>query len=438
MIINNGIVLVGIICIRFSYGLPLLFIGRFMTGYTNGANRSCVPPYTSEICQPSIRKSTGTFVVLFYITGYALFYVLGVAFAWRDLLSIITIFPCISILLLYFCPKSPTWLMNKGMINEAKDAMIKLRGNEKIAELEIKRLENNIKEQKVCQMQARNKSYLYTLWTSFKQGTFVRPFGVLLILMTIGMHWTGAPPISFYLVPVLQKSKIPMGPYLAAAVLSCYRLLATIIGTILATFVPRRPLYISCFLVASTGSLLFGTSAYLNLFEWYQSFQEDYPFARWFPMLAIFLMYTGFSGGIGPVTFALFGELLPANLRALGTGLISAIGCISLFCSTKFIPNFEASMGPYGMFWLFSVFGYSMAIFAYLCIPETFGLTLEDIEAHYRKVCYLTTAQIPVEASNINSTRKDEDTQSTNFSKHVTNEECQPFNKVDSYRSNKT
>ena len=403
MMINNLIMLVGMLCIRFSHGLPLLFAGRFMTGYTNGANRSCTGPYTSEVCQPAIRKSTATFGVLLYTLGYTILYVLGVMLHWREILSFLAIFPVMFTIMLHFCPKSPTWLIGKGRVSEAMQNMLRLRGDVRVATLDVKRLQDNVKEQQRCQNKlGGGASYMQVLWSSFRQGPFVRPFCVLLIMLTVGMHWTGGVPLSFYLVPILQRSNVPMDPYWAAAIMSCYRLLFTIISTILSTFIPRRPLYIGCCVAAAVGSLLLGTSAYLNTYlQEYQLFQQQYPFAQWFPMLAIFLMYTGFSGGMGPVTFALFGEILPSNLRSMGTGLLSAIGFIDLFCVSKFTPNIESSMGFHGMFWLFSGFGFCVAIFAYLCVPETSGLTLEDIEEHYRKLCYGEHIKLNMEDSNL-------------------------------------
>ena len=386
MIINNIIVLIGLLCLRFAYGLPLLLIGRFITGYTNGSNRSCIGPYTSELCQPNIRKSTATFGVLFFAIGYALLFSLGVVLKWRDVISIIMIFPCLFIILLSFCPKSPTWLMNKELKNKAMAEMIRLRGNSNAASLEIKRLQDNMDNQKRFKKESKDTLHLTSLMLSFKQETVIRPFFVCLVIMTLGLHWTGAPPLSFYLVTTLQKCNVPMEPYLAAAIISCYRLIATIIGTFASTCVRRRPLYIGCCLITASGCFLLGTSAYLSLYDNYTSFQVQYPFVRWFSIFAILLIYTGISGGMTSVAFALFSELLPSNVRSVGTGVVSAIGCVSLFCSTKFTPDIENLCGFHGMFWIYSGVGLGVAIFSYFCIPETFGLELEDVEDHYRKL----------------------------------------------------
>ena len=50
------------------------------------------------------------------------------------------------------------------------------------------------------------------------------------------------------------------------------------------------------------------------------------------------------------------------------------------------------------MFWLFSAVGFGVAIFSYFCIPETFGLNLEDIEEHYRKVSNTSKPEIDAQA----------------------------------------
>ena len=397
IIINNIVVLVGLLCLRFSTALPLLLIGRIMTGYSNGANRSCLGPYTSEVCQPGIRKTTATFSILFYTLGYAILFWLGVELHWRDVLSIVIAFPCVFSVLMCISPKSPTWLMNRGSNEKALAEMIRLRRNVDAANIEIDRLRNNMKKQRQFSTESKEDFFMKRLLVAFKQETFLRPFTVLLVITTLGFHWTGSPTLSFYLVTTLQKSKLPIEPYTAAAIISCYRLGATIICTFVSTCIRRRPLYIGCCLANAIGCFLLGTSAYLVTVEDYIKLQEDYDFIRWFPFIAILLMYTGISGGMTSTAFALFSELLPSNARGFGTGVLSAIGFTSLFCSTKFTPNMEELLGFHGMFWLFSVVGFGVAIFSFFCIPETFGLNLEDIEEHYRKISNSSKPEIDVE-----------------------------------------
>ena len=45
-------------------------------------------------------------------------------------------------------------------------------------------------------------------------------------------------------------------------------------------------------------------------------------------------------------------------------------------------------MGLDGLFCLFAIIAFASIIFGYFVIPETFGKTLEEIEDHYRKICY--------------------------------------------------
>ena len=53
-------------------------------------------------------------------------------------------------------------------------------------------------------------------------------------------------------------------------------------------------------------------------------------------------MYTGFGLGYGPIVFILQGELLPSDLRSLGSGLLRVFDNISLFIAVKTVPSLIA------------------------------------------------------------------------------------------------
>ena len=64
--------------------------------------------------------------------------------------------------------------------------------------------------------------------------------------------------------------------------------------------------------------------------------------------------------------------------------MISAIILLKCAADLKFY------LGLDGLFFLFSCVSVGSIIFAYFCIPETFGKSLEEIEEHYRNISYGT------------------------------------------------
>jgi MFS family permease len=357
-------------------------------GYSGGSERPASSCYTAEICDPDIRKFTGAFGMVLYTIGYAVVYLLGVFLNWRDILSVIMGLPLICAIALYACPESPTWLLIKEKPEEAFTSMLRLRGSKEAAQEEIKKLETNMKEQKLLIDSLGTDSYFIKCYKVFKQPTFLRPFLILIVLMGFGMQFTGAPPLAFYLVPIFQKSNIPISSYLAAASLSCFRLIIVIISTLLSSVVPRRPLLMITLFITATGALLLGTNAYLDKQPWFNELQSNYPVLKWVPLISIFLIYAGFSGGLGPVIQILVGELLPSNLRSFGIGLISVFSMGTLFLVLKLTPLAQEAIGLDGMYWIFAICGFLLMVFTFFVIPETFGRSLEDIEDHYRRLCY--------------------------------------------------
>ena len=81
----------------------------------------------------------------------------------------------------------------------------------------------------------------------------------------------------------------------------------------------------------------------------------------------------------------LLGELLPSDMRSLGCGLLGVLDNISLFISVKAVPSLVSSLGMHGAFALYSSFCLMNIIISFFVMPETKGLSLEDIEDSYKK-----------------------------------------------------
>ena len=216
----------------------------------------------------------------------------------------------------------------------------------------------------------------------------MRPFVVLTFILSFSIQWSGAPAMGFYLVDILKGFKVPFDAYQLAAVITTWRLIIVITGATLTYFIPRRPFFLVCNAFIATGTLVLGTSGYLHTTNDYENTLEAYQFLKWLPIVGVFLFYTGLSAGLVSIGFILFGELLPSNAREIGTTIVSTFINCSFFASTKSVPYLKEALGFHGLFFMYSCVACISIIFGYLTIPETFGKTLEEIEDHYRKVCY--------------------------------------------------
>ena len=92
-----------------------------------------------------------------------------------------------------------------------------------------------------------------------------------------------------------------------------------------------------------------------------------------------------FACSLGPVMFILISEVFPLRIR----GVLMSISVMA-----NFIFNFTVSVsflsmlkhfGEFNTFMLFSVISFLSIIFIRFVIPETKGVSLEDIERNWQK-----------------------------------------------------
>ena len=106
--------------------------------------------------------------------------------------------------------------------------------------------------------------------------------------------------------------------------------------------------------------------------------QEWYMKAYAFASLACYV--GGFSLGWGPAPWVIMSEILPYRSRAVGSSIATSTNWICAFIVVRGFQLLEASITNTGTFFLFAGFNLIAVIFALVCVPETKGKSLEDIE----------------------------------------------------------
>ena len=129
---------------------------------------------------------------------------------WRYALGVIIVVPVAAFIMLFFCPETPVWLLNKGKDEEAKKVLRRLRGEENtdIIQIEYDRISTNICASQLGQNEQRSKrtclSSIKHFFYLLVDPTFIKPMSFLLVIFCFGFEWTGFPAIGFYMVPLLM------------------------------------------------------------------------------------------------------------------------------------------------------------------------------------------------------------------------------------------
>jgi len=373
--------ILGFLLIAFATDFNLLIIGRLVTGHFSGSSVVSAPIFVGETSHHSLRGLTGNLLVILYCTGFTASMIIGALLSWRSVLLVATCIPAVSLLMLLFMKESPSWLLRQNRKEDCYDSLMFYRGNELIVQSEMQRISQTISKQNK-ENELLGDSVLQRFQNKLRRVVspgFLKPFSLLVCMTSLGWEWGGFPALSYYLHTIIEEVHIPLDSNIVAIGLSAYRTLVIIVLTPLINKAPRRKMYlISGILVALA---LFTQSSYSLATPFINTEIQEYT--KWTPLLAILLQYTGYSMGWGVLVYNFLGEILPSDMRSTGSALIGIIQNIALFSSVKMIPVIISS---YGAGVLFGVYFISILIVLIVCtlfMPETKGMSLEDIEDMY-------------------------------------------------------
>ena len=190
------------------------------------------------------------------------------------------------------------------------------------------------------------------------------------------------------MIDILEDFEIPIPAGLASAGLGLYQLFGGLLSIVVCSLVSRRKFYICSGICIFLGNFLLAGIIHLKKYEFFIQVLKMNPAISWIPFVALLLYFAGYSMGWVSVCFMLIGELLPSNGREVGSFIAVECSNISAIILVKCLPELKYHLGLDGLFWMFSCISIFAILFAYFCVPDTFGKTLEEIEDHYRNVCY--------------------------------------------------
>ncbi len=345
-----------------------LMFFRFIGGLSVGASSVVAPMYIAEISPKHNRgRLTALFqfnIVLGIMIAYLSNWLIGAGApeAWRWMLGVEAFPALLFLILVYFVPESPRWLvLKKGDTDEALRilAIIDPSNAEKsLAEIEAgagKKEKAGLKE--------------------FFSGRYRLPI-MLAFLFAFFNQVSGINAVIYYAPRIFEASGMAVDAALLSSVgIGLTNLVFTMVGMALIDRMGRRFLmYVGSFgyiISLSMVAWLFGTD---NLGD-----------GNMLPLL-LFVFIAAHAIGQGAVIWVFISEIFPNKVRSWGNSLGSSTHWVF---AAVIAGNFPWFAGKFGQAPIFAFFAFMMVlqlIFVWRLMPETKGASLEDIEKQMKRV----------------------------------------------------
>ncbi len=354
--------------------MTVMIMFRFLLGLAVGGSSVVIPSYLAEISPADRRGVLVTQNELMIVTGQFLAYVcnavIGNVFGeaghvWRYMLVIATL-PAVALWIgVLILPESPRWLASKGKMAEALKILQKIR-SASIAEQELKEMKEHISDDQNVEK------------ISFKDlGTpWIRRIVILGITIGSISQLVGINSIMYYGTQILENSGFGTKTALIANVANgLIAVVAVIVGMSLLHKMNRRPMLLTGLTGVTVALITIGISA---------SVLEGSPMLPYVVLSMTVIYLAFFQGAIGPMVWLILAEIFPVRLRGIGMGMAVLFLWLCNFLVGLFFPVLLDGIGLSATFFLFAMFGIAGIIYVVKALPETRGLSLEQIEDNFR------------------------------------------------------
>lgn len=358
----------GWLLITFATSVGMLMAGRFITGVAGGAFCVTAPAYNSEIAQDSIRGTLGSFFQLMITVGILFAYAVGSYTSVFVFNILCTLIPIIFGLVFFFMPESPNFLVTKGRSDEAKDALIRLRGRNYDVDSELSNL----------QMKADlAKSQPVSFASAITKKTALKALLICYALMLF-QQLSGINAVIFNTSAIFDSAGATIPAAIATIIIGVIQVIATFTSSVVVDRLGRRILLLFSALVMCLCSTALGVFFFLK--DTHGDKSSIVEAISWLPLLSLSLFIIAFSLGFGPIPWMMAGELCLIDIKAFVGSTAGTLNWLLSFTVTSTFNSLNASIGSGQVFWMFAGIMLVGFVFIFFVVPETKGKSVDEIQ----------------------------------------------------------
>jgi MFS transporter, SP family, xylose:H+ symportor len=350
---------------------------RIIGGIGVGIASMISPMYIAEIAPAKIRGRLVSFNQFAIIFGMLVIYFVNYFIAkqgdeqwlidigWRYMFLSGAIPAGLFIILLFFVPETPRFLVLNNKEDKALKVLNKIAGKEDAPKI-LEEIKGTLHEHNVP-------------WLSY--GFLIIFIGIML---SVFQQFVGINVVLYYAGNIFRNMGASTDSSLLQTIMvGTVNLLFTVLAILTVDKFGRKPLMIIGSIGMAFSMLALGTTFYMQGTSLSQ--------AGGYAALTFMLLYTAaFAMSWGPVCWVLLSEIFPNSIR----------GAMSIAVAAQWIANWVVSLTfpimndnvfltekfNHGFsFWIYGVMGIISAVFMWKFVPETKGKTLEEMEKLWKK-----------------------------------------------------
>jgi SP family galactose:H+ symporter-like MFS transporter len=340
-----------------------LIAARVVLGVAIGLASFTAPLYLAEVAPEYIRGAMISTYQLMITIGILVAFLSDTAFsysgAWRWMLGVIAIPGLVFLLGVLFLPDSPRWLLMRGRRQEAQDVLLRLRGDSDVVARETADIEEQLKTpQRGWHLFQENANFRRSVW-----------LGVLLQVM---QQFTGMNVVMYYAPRIFKLMGYDTSAQMwFTALVGLTNVLATFIAIALIDRWGRKPILYTGFAVMAVGLGVVGAMMHIGI--------HDHT-TQIFTVAMLLIFIVGFAMSAGPLIWTLCSEIQPLKGRDFGIGCSTFTNWACNWVVGITFLSLLNGIGNANTFWLYAGLNAVFILLTFWLVPETKGVTLEQIE----------------------------------------------------------
>ncbi|CAG7944433.1 unnamed protein product [Penicillium salamii] len=390
--------IIGVVLQTAASGLGLLVAGRLIAGFGIGFVSAVIVLYMSEIAPRKVRGAI--------VSGYQFCITIGLMLAscvnygtqdrtdtgaYRIPIALQMLWAVILAIGLFLLPESPRFYIRKGEKEKARAVLARIRGqpaDSEYVELEL----NEIDANNQYELLAIPQGGYFTSWLNCFTGSIWQPNSnlrrtVLGTSLQMMQQWTGVNFIFYFGTTFFTQLGTIQNPFLLSMITTIVNVCSTPISFYAIEKVGRRPLLL-------WGALGMVICQFIVAIIGVTDGHNPKAISAMIAFICIYIFF--FASTWGPGAWVVIGEIFPLPIRSRGVGLSTASNwlwnCIIAVITPYMVDEDKGNLSS-KVFFIWGSLCTCAFVYTYFLIPETKGLTLEQVDKMMEETTPRTSAK---------------------------------------------